>query len=89
MHGADDPLLALTLRFVVDSGAPPDANEKFLQVQLNTLKRYLENLPEQEQGEQAMEWIEKSDWLRLIFFCTLCVLFFFAVQMLFLGSKSL
>jgi hypothetical protein len=59
MHIVDDPLLALILRFVVDTDQSPDANEQFLQIQLRAMRRYLDRFPEQEQGERAMDWIER------------------------------
>lgn len=70
MFIVDDPLLALILRFVVDTDRSDTSNEEFLQRQLQTLKRYLAQFPESQQGEKAMEWIRqhaenyRRDWQR-------------------------
>lgn len=70
MFDLDDPLLALILRFVVGTNQQGDANEAFLQRQIQTLKKYLARFPDEEQGARAMEWIEqhakgyREDWQR-------------------------
>lgn len=64
----DDPLLALILRFVVDTDETAADSDEFLKLQLQTLKQYLARFPEREQGQRAMEWIEqhakryREDW---------------------------
>jgi hypothetical protein len=55
----DDPLLALILRFVVDTDEAGPTNEEFLRRQILTLRQYVAQFPEQEQGEKAMQWIER------------------------------
>lgn len=59
MFIVDDPLLALILRFVVNTDKATKANEAFLQRQLRTIKQYLAQFPAEEQGTRAMEWIEQ------------------------------
>lgn len=64
----DDPLLALILRFVVDTDQADADSEEFLKRQIQTLKQYVAQFPEREQGQRAMEWIEqrakryREDW---------------------------
>ena len=64
----DDPLLALILRFVVDTDQTGADSEEFLKRQIQTLKQYVAQFPEREQGQRAMEWIEqrakryREDW---------------------------
>ena len=70
MFIVDDPLLALILRFLVAMDRSDTSNEEFLQRQIQTLKRYLAQFPEHQQGEKAMEWIQqhaenyRRDWQR-------------------------
>jgi len=59
MFIVDDPLLALILRFVVDTDSSPAANEEFLQHQIRTIKLHLAQSPGHEPGAKAMEWIEQ------------------------------
>jgi predicted metal-dependent hydrolase len=59
MFIVDDPLLALILRFVVNTDKASKANEAFLQRQLRTIKQYLAQFPAEEHGARAMEWIEQ------------------------------
>ena len=56
---ADDPLLALILRFVADGDEPDQANDEFIRQQIQALKAYVANFPKEEQGTKAMEWIER------------------------------
>lgn len=70
MVDLDDPLLALILRFVVDTSPQGGSNEEFLDLQIQTLKKYLAHFPDEEQGARTMEWIEqqarryREDWQR-------------------------
>jgi hypothetical protein len=70
MFIVDDPLLTLILRFVTDTDRSDTSNEEFLQRQIQTLKRYLAQFPEHQQGAKAMEWIGqhaenyRRDWQR-------------------------
>ncbi len=59
MLNLDDPLLALLLRFVIDTDQTPVANEAFLQRQIKTIKWYLTQFPSSEQEARVMEWIER------------------------------
>jgi hypothetical protein len=59
MHIVDDPLLALIMRFVVDTDQSSVSNEQFLRFQLKAMQRHLEQFPEKKRGEMAMEWIEQ------------------------------
>lgn len=59
MFIVDDPLLALILRFVVDTDPSPAANEEFFQHQIKTIKLHLAQSPGHEPGAKAMEWIEQ------------------------------
>ena len=66
----DDPLLALILRFVVKEEGSDTANQAFIQTQVRTLQKHLEQYPEEEQGERALKWIEthaenyRREWQR-------------------------
>lgn len=80
MFIVEDPLLALILRFVVDTSKGGGSNEEFLNLQIQTLKKYLARFPDQEQGMRAMEWIEqraqryRQDWeRRTVSHRTLCL----------------
>ncbi len=70
MFIVDDPLLALILRFVINTDGASSANEEFLKRQLKAIKRYLTQFPTQEQGPKVMHWIEqhaeryRDDWHR-------------------------
>jgi hypothetical protein len=59
MFIADDPLLVLIVRFVVDGNEPDASNDEFIRQQLRVLKEYVAGFPEQEQGAKALEWISK------------------------------
>ena len=54
---ADEPLLALILRFVVDTDDDGVAGDEFLHKQLRVLAQYLTQFPEKEHGARAIEWI--------------------------------
>ncbi len=80
MFIAEDPLLALILRFVVDTSKGGGSNEEFLDLQLQTLKKHLAHFPDEEQGIRALEWIEqraqryRQDWeRRTVSHRTLCL----------------
>jgi len=70
MFSIDTPLLALLLRFVVNTDHTQDANDEFLESQIKTIKMYLTRFPAHEQGPKVMEWIEqhaarfRHDWQR-------------------------
>ena len=70
MFVVDDPLLALILRFVVDTEEPGVADGEFLDRQLKAMRQYLAKFPEAEHGTRAIEWIEqhaakyRRDWER-------------------------
>jgi len=57
MFIADDPLLALILRFILDPDRSEAENEEFLRVQVKTLKRHLLQFPSEEQEARAMDWV--------------------------------
>lgn len=59
MFIVDDPLLALIVRFVPDSGQPDQANEDFIRTQVRALKDYVAQFPEEERGNRAMEWVQR------------------------------
>jgi hypothetical protein len=56
---ADEPLLALILRFVADADARDEADDAFIREQIQALRAYVAGFPQEEQGERAMEWIER------------------------------
>ena len=56
---ADDPLLALILRFVAGGEKADGSDEEFIRRQMQALKTYLAGFPKEEQGNRAMEWIER------------------------------
>lgn len=70
MFVVDDPLMALILRFVVDTEDPDSTNEEYLQRQLKELRIHLAPFPETEHRSRAMEWIAehaaryRRDWER-------------------------
>jgi len=70
MFTVDDPLLALILRFVVDTEAPKAADKEFLSRQIKAMRQYLAQFPREEHGERAMDWIAqyanrfRRDWER-------------------------
>jgi len=70
MFTIDDPLLALTLRFVVNTEAPEATDEEFLERQLKAMRQFLAQFPPEEHGERAMDWIAqhadryRRDWER-------------------------
>ena len=70
MPTVDDPLLALILRFVVNTEAPDQTDEEFLERQLRAMRQYLARFPEKEHANRALEWIEqraaryRRDWER-------------------------
>ena len=59
MINLDDPLLALLLRFVINTEQTPAADEEFLLRQIRTIKWYLTQFPSSEQEAKVMEWIEQ------------------------------
>lgn len=66
----DDALMALILRFVVNTDDDVLSSEEFLQRQLKVLRKHLARFPEAERGVRAMEWIGehaaryRRDWER-------------------------
>ena len=66
----DDALMALIMRFVVDTEDDGSGSEEFLQRQLKVLRKYLAQFPDKERGARAMEWVGKHaaryrrDWER-------------------------
>ncbi len=59
MEFVDDALMALIMRFVVDTGDDGLSREEFLRRQLKVLRRYLVKFPDEERGARALEWIGK------------------------------
>lgn len=59
MFIVDDPLLALIVRFVPDSGQPDQANEEFIRTQVLALKEYVAGFPEEERGNRALAWVQR------------------------------
>jgi hypothetical protein len=57
MFIADDPLLALILRFILDPDRSEVENEEFLRVQIKTLRKHLLQFPAEEQEARAMDWV--------------------------------
>ena len=55
---ADDPLLALILRFVAGGEKADGTDKEFIRRQMQALKTYVAGFPKEEQGNRAMEWIE-------------------------------
>lgn len=68
MLDIDDALMALIMRFVVDTGDDNLGNESFLKCQLRALRKYLVQFPSHEHADRAMEWIGqhaaryRQDW---------------------------
>jgi hypothetical protein len=56
----DDPLLALILCFVSKKRGKDRADEEFIQRQIRTLGEYVAPFPPEQQGDRAMEWIERN-----------------------------
>ncbi|MGB5297315.1 MAG: hypothetical protein WBN08_01910 [Thiogranum sp.] len=69
MEALDDPTLALIARFVVeDVDELKLSDERYLQHQLNEIKRQIEKFPEEQQEQFALAWIRehaeryRRDW---------------------------
>jgi len=74
MEALDDPTLALIARFVVeDVDELKLSDERYLQHQLNEIKRQIEKFPEEQQEQFALAWIRehaeryRRDWRKKIF----------------------
>ncbi len=59
MFIVDDPMLALIARFRVDIDNFDVSYKQFLNQQIQTMKQYVEQYPENQQQKKALEWIEK------------------------------
>ena len=59
MFIADEPLLALIVRFVTDPEKSNQDNEEFIKRQIQALREHTNQYPEEEQGLRALEWIEQ------------------------------
>lgn len=70
MPFVDDALMALILRFVVDTDDDGLGGERFLKRQLKVLSKYLAQFPDEERSARAMEWVGehaaryRRDWER-------------------------
>lgn len=70
MPVVDDALMALIMRFVVDTDDHGLGNEEFLRRQLKVLRKYLARFPDEERSTRAVEWIGeyanryRRDWER-------------------------
>jgi hypothetical protein len=66
----DDALMALIMRFVVDTKDDGMDGQQFLQRQLKVLRKYLAQFPEEERSARAIDWIGehaaryRRDWER-------------------------
>lgn len=66
----DDALMALMMRFVVDTNDGGLEGQEFLQRQLKFLRKHLAQFPEEERGARAIDWIGehaaryRRDWER-------------------------
>ena len=66
----DDALMALMMRFVVDTRDDGQGGQEFLQRQLKVLRKHLAQFPEEERSVRAIEWIGehaaryRRDWER-------------------------
>lgn len=69
---AEDPLLALIVRFVMSEDRNERTDEEFVQRQLATLKAYTDRFPVEEKQPRAMQWIEqhaanyRREWQRKV-----------------------
>ncbi|VAX35603.1 hypothetical protein MNBD_UNCLBAC01-1914 [hydrothermal vent metagenome] len=59
MYTINEPMMALILRFVGRSQGITFYNDEFIQKQLKTIQKYIQNFPPEEQEERAMGWIEE------------------------------
>jgi len=60
MFIVDDPMLALIARFSEDIDNQGDINKRLLHQQIQTIKQYVEQYPDDQQEKKALEWIEKN-----------------------------
>jgi len=58
MHIADDPMLALIVRFVGDISHLNLSDKEFLHVQITAVEQYVAGFPPREREMRALEWIE-------------------------------
>ncbi|MCB1871461.1 MAG: hypothetical protein H6964_06815 [Chromatiaceae bacterium] len=69
---AEDPLLALIVRFVMSEDRNERTDAEFVQRQLATLKAYTDRFPAEERQPRAMQWIEqhaanyRREWQRKV-----------------------
>lgn len=72
MFIVDDPMLALISRFSEEIDHLDDINKRFLQQQIQTVKQYVEQYPDDQQENKALEWIEnharhyRQEWQKRI-----------------------
>lgn len=59
MFIADDPMLALIARFVLDVQHLHVSDEEFLREQVHAIERYVDRFPADQRQERALEWIER------------------------------
>ncbi|GMV16479.1 MAG: hypothetical protein DYH12_08955 [Sorangiineae bacterium PRO1] len=59
MFIADDPMLALIARFVLDVQHLEVSDEEFLREQLGAIERYVNQFPAEQRQQRALEWIEE------------------------------
>ncbi|TVR65284.1 MAG: hypothetical protein EA420_03545 [Candidatus Competibacteraceae bacterium] len=57
MHIADDPMLALIIRFAAEAQKAEISNAEFLLQQATAIERYTAQFPASERNARAMEWI--------------------------------
>jgi hypothetical protein len=57
MHIADDPMLALIVRFAAEAQKAEISNAEFLLQQATAIERYTAQFPASERNARAMEWI--------------------------------
>ena len=60
MFVVDDPMLALIVRFVAGNREIGVSDDEFLRRQLQAVRDYIGQFPEQEREFRALEWIEKN-----------------------------
>ena len=59
MFIADDPMLALIMRFVSKGESPNISDKELMQRQVAAINDYIAQFPDEERTQRAMEWIEK------------------------------
>jgi hypothetical protein len=54
----DDELLALIMRFVAWDKKGDASDQEFMRQQVQAMRRYLDQYPDEERGLRAMEWVQ-------------------------------